>query len=115
MLGKLDQIVTQTGFIAVDQVFFSLYLIELAELEIIQKVHGAVYIFTKFSCHTAHSTVTLSECKCRVVKKTLLKKIKVCFIFQVFRTVFNEPAYKLLQFRDKWKQNTDCYKTENRI
>ena len=65
--GELDQILSKTALIFVDQVFLTLYLVIFILLIIIQKVHSSVYILTKLLGHTIHSTMTLSDCKCRII------------------------------------------------
>ena len=115
MLCKLDQIITQTAFILIDQIFLFLNLVELTLLVFIQKIHCTVNILTKLLRHTAHCSVALTDRKCRIRKKTLFQKIKVCFIFQFFCAVFYEPAYQLLKFINKRKQNTYRYQTEHGV
>ena len=70
--GQLDQILAQTALVFVDQVFFSLYFIELVLLILVQQIHGSVYILAKFLRHTVHRTVTLCDCQCRIVQQTFL-------------------------------------------
>ena len=115
MLCKLDQIIAQTTFILIDQVFLFLNFVELTLLVLIQKIHCTINILTKLLRHTAHCSVALTDRKCRIRKKTLFQKIKVCFIFQFFCAVFYQPAYQLLKFINKRKQNTYRYQTEHGI
>ena len=112
MLCQLHQIVTKTALIFINQVLFSLYLVKFILLIFVQKVHCTVNILTKLLCHTAHDTVTLSDCKCRIVQKTFFQKIKVCFIFQFLCTVFYKPTYQLFNLRYEREKNTYCCYTE---
>ena len=89
MLCQLDQIIAQAAFIFVDQVFFSLNLVKLALLILIQKVHCTVNILTKLLCHTTHGTVALSNRKCRIIQKTFFQKVEVCLVLQFLCTVFH--------------------------
>ena len=103
-LCQLNQIFSQTAFIFVNQIFFSLYFVKLILLIFIQQIHGSVDILAKFLCHAVHRTVTLCNCQCRIVDQTFLKKIKIRFIFKLFCTVLNQIANKLLEFRNKREQ-----------
>ena len=114
-LCKLDQILTQTALIFVDQIFLTLNLIVLILLIIIQKIHGSVDILAKFFGHAVHRTVTLSNCKCRVIDQTFFQKIEVCLILQFLCTVFHKHAHQFFKLRNKWKQNNNCSYTEHGI
>ena len=115
MLCQLDQIIAQAAFIFVDQVFFSLNLVKLALLILIQKVHCTVDILTKLLRHATHCSVTLSDCQCWIIQKTFFQKIEIRFVFQFFCAVFYQPAYQLLKFINKRKQNTYRYQTEHGV
>ena len=71
-LCQLNQIFSQTAFIFVNQIFFSLYFVKLILLIFIQQIHGSVDILAKFLCHAVHRTVTLCNCQCRIVQQTFL-------------------------------------------
>ena len=111
-LCKLDQVLTQTALIFVDQIFLTLNLIVFILLIIIQKIHRTVDVFTEFLGHSVHCTVTLCDCKRRIIDQTFLKKIKIRFIFKLFCTVLNQIANKLLEFRNKREQYYNRRHTE---
>ena len=95
-LGELDQVITQTALVFVDQVFLTLNLVVFILLIIIQKVHRTVDILAEFLGHSVHCTMALTDCKCRIVDQTFLKEVKVCFVFQFFCAVFYEHAHQFL-------------------
>ena len=111
-LGELDQVITQTALVFVDQVFLTLNLVVFILLIIIQKVHRTVDILAEFLGHSVHCTVTLCDCKRRIIDQTFLKKIKIRFILKLFCTVLNQIANKLLEFRNKREQYYNRRHTE---
>ena len=57
--------------------------------------------------------MALTDCKCRIVDQTLLKKVKVCFVFQFFCAVFYKHAYQFLKLRNEREQYDNCCHTEH--
>ena len=115
MFGQFYEVIAQAALIFIDQVLFSLYLVKFILLIFVQKIHGTVNILTKFLCHTTHGTMTLSDCKCRIVQKTFFQKVEICLVFQFFCAVFYQPAYQFLNLRYEREQNTYSCHTEYRI
>ena len=115
MLCQLHQIVTKTALIFINQVLFSLYLVKFILLIFVQKVHGTVNILTKLLRHTAHGTMALSDCKCRIVQETFFQKVEIRLVFQFLCTVFHKPAHQLFNLRYEREENTYCCHTEYSI